>query len=75
MGVIADLAVVSVEGRFEQEDGGNSPRHFLHVADFFLGEGAAQNILLAIGEELLDDLIASECPSMRNPSGGAPATC
>ena len=59
-GVLLYGFVVGVEGGFEEEDGGDAASHFLHIADFVLREGAAEQRLFAVGKPLLDDLVASD---------------
>ena len=58
--VLFDGFVVGVEGGFEEEDGGDAAGHFLDVTDFVSGEGAAEERFFAVGEPLLDDLIAAD---------------
>jgi hypothetical protein len=54
-----DELVVDVEGGAEEEDGGDAASHFLDVANLVDGGGASKERLFAIGELLLDDLIAA----------------
>jgi hypothetical protein len=60
IGVGFDGLVIGVEGRFEEENGGDAASHFLNVADFIIGKRAAEERQFAVREPLLDDLIATD---------------
>ena len=60
VGVLLDGFVVGVEGGFEEKDGSNSAGHLLDVANFVFRKRAAEKGLVAVGEPLLDDLIAAD---------------
>jgi len=59
--VLLDGLVVSIKGRFKEEDGGDASSHFLDVANFIFCEWATEERLFAVRKPFLDDLIAADC--------------
>jgi hypothetical protein len=57
--VLLEGFVVGVAGGFKEEDGGDAAGHLLDVANFVLGERAAEERLFGIGEPFFDDLISA----------------
>jgi hypothetical protein len=51
--------VVSVEGRLKQEEGRDPAGHVADLAGLFGAERTAEEVALAVGQPLLDDLISS----------------